>query len=179
VAEPHNLFGSPTSRVSKQTKGEEDCSKTLEDTQEGKYGAEHAVSEAGREQGKCYRHHHDSKSNREASYGSLPGVRKLIVILTHELVLECVEIWETFAEEKSHLVAAGFLAVEEKPQRTVFVDRLTIGELLELPNAIFHKRLDLVHVLGQHIKAAYQPSIGEERNEDHERGGNGHDSPED
>ena len=67
-------------------------------------------------------------------------MRKLVIILnkisililpiasylTHELVLECVEIWETFAEEKSHLVAAGFLAVEEKPQRTVFVNRLTI-----------------------------------------------------
>jgi len=169
VAELHHLFGSPTSRVGKQTKREEDCSKTLEDTQEGEYGAEHAVAEAGREQGKCHSHHHDSKSNREAGDGSLPGMWKLIIILAHELMLEGVQIWETFAEEKSHLFPTGFLTVQEQSQRTVFVHRLTIRELLELSNAVFQKRLELTHVLGQYIKAAYQPSVREERNEDHER----------
>ena len=124
----------------------------------------------------------------------------LVSYLTHKLSLKSVQIWETFAEEKSHLFPTGFLAVKEEPQRAVFVHWLSIGELLELANAIFHKRLELTHVLGQNVKAAYQPSgkktccplvvcffksfscrlpVGEERNEDHERCGNGHDSPED
>ena len=73
-------------------------------------------------------------------------------------MLEGVQVRETFAEEKSHLFPTGFLAVEEQPQRTVFVHRLAIGELLELPNAVLHKRLELAHALGQYIKAANQPS---------------------
>ena len=118
--------------------------------------------------------YHNSKSNWEASDGSLPGMWKLVIILnnfrtstlnvnfcshlTHELGLKGVQIWETFAEEKSHLFSTGFLAVEEQPQGTVFVHWLTFGELLELPNAVFHKGLELSHVLRQNIKTPYQPS---------------------
>ena len=36
----------------------------LEDTQEGEYGAEHAVAEAGREQGKCHGHHLHTKNEK-------------------------------------------------------------------------------------------------------------------
>jgi len=102
---------------------------------------------------------------------------KLVVVLTHKLSLKGVQIWKTFAEEKSHLFPTWFLAVKEEPQGAVFVHWLSIGELLELANAIFHKRLELAHALGQNVKAAYQPSVGEERNEDHERCGNGHGQP--
>ena len=119
--------------------------------------------------------YHDSKANREASDGSFPGMWKLVVVLnmisklindhanlvshlTHKLSLKGVQIWKTFAEEKSHLFPTWFLAVQEEPQGAVFVHWLSIGELLELANAIFHKRLELAHALGQNVKAAYQPS---------------------
>ena len=119
--------------------------------------------------------YHDSEANREASDGSFPGMWKLVVVLnmisklindhanlvshlTHKLSLKGVQIWKTFAEEKSHLFPTWFLAVKEEPQGAVFVHWLSIGELLELANAIFHKRLELAHALGQNVKAAYQPS---------------------
>ena len=98
------------------------------------------------------------ETHRRPEYDFNSDHANLVSHLTHKLSLKGVQIWETFAEEKSHLFPTGFLAVKEEPQGSVFVHWLTIGELMELSNAIFHKRLELAHVLGQHVKAPYQPS---------------------